>query len=175
MSEWGMMEVPRDEPPSAGEQVCLALGASFLAGAVALFMADMATPWDAPLGLYPILACLAIGGCCGWQVGAGRRELRESRREHQEQMRALIVEVRALRRQVAGARPAGHLYLSHAVGQSDVGIRPTVVDAATDPALQRAREDGIEQGFDIGIRAQLADMGVTPLRPRKARRLTGDS
>lgn len=69
-------------------------------------------------------------------------------------------------------------YMSR-VNQGDaVGIRAGTVDAPTDPsgsALQRAREDGIEEGFDIGLKVQLAERGVTPIpRPRRPR-LTGDS
>lgn len=137
------MEVPRDERPSTrAEQTYLTAGAAFLAGAVALFLADTASAFDAPFGLYPILACLAIGGACGWQAGACRRESREARREQRmeslrqrAQLAELIEEVRELRRQVAAARPAGHMYVSSAA--QSVGIVRAPVDADTVGALER--------------------------------------
>lgn len=78
----------------------------------------------------------------------------------------------------AACRPVGHMYVSGPGQGEAAAARPASVEAPTDPsgsALQQAREDGMEQGFDLGYRAQLADRGVTPLpRPRRPR-LTGDS
>lgn len=72
----------------------------------------------------------------------------------------------------AGGKPdvrARRQYVSGAQGET-IGFRKGgTVDDPTDPSgatLQRAREDGIEQGFEIGYTAQLAERGV---------RLIGDS
>ncbi|MFI7434190.1 hypothetical protein [Micromonospora haikouensis] len=64
-------------------------------------------------------------------------------------------------------------------GEGDtVGILPPTADAATMPtldAVRKAREDGVEEGFDIGLKVRLVDMGVVPLERRRRSRLTGDS
>ncbi|MFF0154840.1 hypothetical protein [Micromonospora sp. NPDC005203] len=44
----------------------------------------------------------------------------------------------------------------------------STLDAPTDPSgatLQRARENGIEQGFEIGYTAQFAERAAAPLLP----------
>ncbi|MGC4770820.1 hypothetical protein ACLQ25_17830 [Micromonospora sp. DT44] len=98
-----------------------------------------------------------------------------------EQFAALVEQREAGARQLrptGTCRPGGHMYVTGTQGET-VGFRRGTVDGPTDPAgltLQRAREDGIEQGFEIGYTAHRAEMGVTPLLPRARRpRLTGES
>lgn len=54
------------------------------------------------------------------------------------------------------------IYAPRASPGDTVDIPPGTVDGMTEPsgpALQRARDDGIEEGFDIGYRAKLATTG----------------
>ncbi|MEV0809705.1 hypothetical protein [Micromonospora sp. NPDC050200] len=144
-------------------------------------------------GMYAILAAgIVIGGCgwaITWMVGQAERRVRGEAADERRKILDRLTELTSAMEQLSsrgGARPGpaspcragGHTYASQASQPAPAGIRQTSVDAATGPSgvrLQRAREDGIEQGFEIGYRAQLAERGVTPLpRPRRPR-LTGDS
>ncbi|MEU8298574.1 hypothetical protein AB0C04_15010 [Micromonospora sp. NPDC048909] len=167
---------PPDRQPRIleAEHGWLAVAAASAAGFTVAYLVDQTTLANIHHGAYIGAGAVFIAGGGGYLIRSAERRVR---RESAAQLAELTSQVRELRRHLARRQPSavGHMYMSHAVGQSTVGIRPATVDGATDPALERAREDGIEQGFDLGVKVQLADMGVIPLQRRQKRRLTGDS
>lgn len=185
---WG----PQAEPPRRHtEYGYLILGVVAIVITVTLYLVDHLARVDIPIGTYPILASLAGLGGCGWIVRSSdaQRQDTHARTEELSQRLAVVEKLLATLAEqrdpgirpvrLASCRPSGHMYVSGSQGET-VGFRKGAsVDGPTDPSgatLQRAREDGIEQGFEIGYTAQLAERGVTPLLPRAQRsRLTGDS
>ncbi|MEV4842215.1 hypothetical protein AB0K20_03175 [Micromonospora matsumotoense] len=171
------MEVARPANRARTELGYLILGTVAATAAAFLFTADHTTGIDAAEGTYPLLASLVCVGGCGWLVRSGdarrRRDLTAGLAELTDRLDALA----ASRTRSTTCR-AG-MYVSRASQGDTVGIRTiATVDAGTDPAgatIQRAREDGIEQGFEIGYRAQLAERGIPLLPTARRRRLTGDS
>ncbi|MET7949192.1 hypothetical protein [Micromonospora sp. NPDC005324] len=173
-----------DPPRRHTEYGYLILGVAAIVLATTLFLVDHLTPVIIPFGTYPLLANLFGAGICGWVVRSSdlQRQDLAQRLARVEAALAALAEQRDVgirqARPVATHRPGGHMYVSGAQGET-IGFRRGTVDAPTDPSgatLQRAREDGIEQGFEIGYTAQLAERGVTPLLHRARRsRLMGDS
>lgn len=187
----GNTEQPPDQsPPSSAraEQTFCTLGFTVLAVACVLCLFEQTGNVQMPRGIYAILAAGIVIGGVGWTVvwSVGRAEARVAagiEADHREvvdrlaQLTSTVQDTPARTKPAASCR-APAIYTSRASQGETVGIRAGTVEAPTDPsgrALQRAREDGIEEGFDIGLKVQLADRGVTPLpRPRRPR-LTGDS
>ncbi|SCL31799.1 hypothetical protein GA0070616_4334 [Micromonospora nigra] len=195
-------DIEEDREPAgsngAAQTVFIIIGTIAATGAGVACLFDSTTHIDLPHGLYAILgAALGIGGC-GWTtchvadraearvhrdlgvtVHQVREDLAATNRRLAELTSFLESHVRSASRTYSPPhRATGHMYASASSQGATVGILATTVDAATDPAVaavRRAREDGIEQGFEIGYQARLADVGVTPLGPARARRLTGDS
>ncbi|MFI1195535.1 hypothetical protein ACH4T9_20070 [Micromonospora sp. NPDC020750] len=128
-------------------------------------------------GGYAVIAAagIVIGGGCGWairrMVGSNQRRVRDlvtgEQREVVERLAELTGAVSDLRAQLVAQRgaPAG---TRRPVG----GAHVSSFQAAL---VQRAREDGIEQGFEIGYQAHLGECGVPYLPSRRRPRLTGDS
>ncbi|MFG1884005.1 hypothetical protein [Micromonospora sp. NPDC049102] len=192
---------PRDaEPPRRRTENCyLIAGVVALTAAAATFTISQLASVTVPQGLYTILVGLSVLGGCGWIVRsgdtqracaleAGKNVLQQRLTAIEEQLATLTEQLAALAEQRETAtrqlrptgtcRPGGNMYVAGTQGET-IGFRRGTVDGPTDPSglsLQRAREDGIEQGFEIGYTAHLAEMGVTPLLPRARRsRLMGDS
>lgn len=173
------MSEPAASPPPAELRLslahgCLLLAAVSLAVSVLLSLADQYTPVVISRGVFSILAALIVVGFSGCLTQVALGQLRRGQLAVAAETSGLRREVAALR--AAPCRVAGHMYVSQA-SQPQAGTGSTSVDAATDPAgvLQRAREVGIEEGFDLGLKVKLADLGVPTLpKPRKPR-LTRDS
>lgn len=173
------MSVPTTSPPPAELNLslahgCLGLAAVSLVASVLLSLADQYTPVVITRGMFAILAALIVVGVLGCLTQVALGQLRRGQL-------AVIAEISALRRELAAlraapCRAAGRMHVSQP-RQPQAGAGSTSVDGATDPVgvLQRAREVGIEEGFDLGLKVKLADLGVPTLpRPRKPR-LTRDS
>lgn len=202
-TKWGTREDTDDDSAGSAEPVFMTIGAVCLSIVVVAILFGQETGVHAPQGVYVILAGGMVIGINGWLTSwLLRREHRASRRYVAEELDVVRQDVDELRQDVEDvkrlleqlldrvdelrprlrpARGCKQVYVSQAAQVEMVGIRQASVDAATDPAgvspLQQAHEAGMEKGFDIGVRTQLAEMGVPWLphqRPRRPR-LTGDS
>ncbi|PZG18997.1 hypothetical protein C1I95_12540 [Micromonospora craterilacus] len=168
------------------------LGTAALTLAAALAYISHATPIEIERNIIDVVTALFVVAMFGWlfttsdgrrrrdlvagkrELTRGQAELRQGQAVLQAQLAELRWEIEQLRRALR-QRPAvgtcspGRLYLSRTAGP--VGIQASTVDSGTEPAdarLQQAREAGIEEGFDIGLRTRLADLGVPTLpRPRR--------
>lgn len=178
-------EQPSIEDPGrlCPEHAFLGVALIALTAAIVALIVEHETTVQVLRGGYSILAAVIVVGFTGWFVGAAARRVR---REVGAAVAGLTAALAELHVQVAQQRvvylPApgrqvGHMYVSSAAQGESIAVPRASVDADTQAAdsIAAAREDGIEKGFEIGYRAQLADLGVTPLpRPRRPR-LTGDS
>lgn len=162
----------------------LTLGSSTTAAIAVLCIIDHTTI-DVEVGLYALLVVLACIGGSGWLVRSGdaqrRRDLTVGLvelRTAQDELASLLADLVRQRPRPATTSCRAGMYVSQASQGDTVGMRIPSVDTQTDPAgvtIQRAREDGIEQGFEIGYRAQLAELGIPLLPTARRPRLTGDS
>ncbi|MGW5556823.1 hypothetical protein ACWER9_06325 [Micromonospora sp. NPDC003944] len=187
---WGPQAT--DPPRRHTEYGYLIVGVAAIGITVTLYLVDHLADVSVPTGTYPILASLAGLGGVGWIVRSSdaqrhderaRQDMLDQRLAAAEALLATLVQQRDVgihpARPAARHIPGGHMYVAGSQGDTIGFRRGSSVDGPTDPSgatLQRAREDGIEQGFEIGYTAQLAERGVTPLRQRARRsRLMGDS
>ncbi|MFE7869782.1 hypothetical protein ACFUYE_05455 [Micromonospora humida] len=171
------MEVARPATRARTELGYLILGTVAATTAALVFIADHTTGADAVEGTYPLLASLVCVGGCGWLVRSGDARRRRDLNAGLDQLTGRLDALAASRTRSTTCR-AG-MYVSRASQGDTVGIRTmATVDDRTDPAgvtIQQAREEALEQGFEIGYRAREAERGVTLLPTARRRRLTGDS
>ncbi|RKN38433.1 hypothetical protein D7223_30985 [Micromonospora endolithica] len=199
---WGFL---KQQPRRRTEYGYLTLATFAGTGLAFVCLVDHFVPGvDFATGVYAGLVSLAGIGGCGWIVRSGdsqrRKDLTDAAKQICDRLDAVArlatavddvaTVVVATHDRVASptvstsrgvastpCRGAGHMYLGGR--QADTVNLRSKVDAPTNPslaALEKAREAGIEEGFDIGIKTKLADLGVPTLpksRPRP--RLTGDS
>lgn len=173
---------------SSGHVSYLLVSIVTLTVAVVMVIVDHATPVEMASGGYAVLATVSGAAFVGWVVrSASAMLLRKVHESHQWMVSQVATPLppgggRAPERTVtprtvrASCRlVAGRTYVSTLAGSGGgegdtAGIPLPTVDAATVPtfdAVRKAREDGVEEGFDIGLRVQLADMGVVPLERRR--------
>ncbi|WP_431976211.1 hypothetical protein [Micromonospora haikouensis] len=173
---------------SGGHVSYLLVSIVTLTVAVVMVIIDHATPVEMASGGYAVLAAVSGAAFVGWVVrSSAAMLLRKVHESHQWMVSQVATPL------PAGGAPApepattprtvrascrlatGRTYVSTvaAAGGGDgdtVGILSPTVDAATVPtfdAVRKAREDGVEEGFDIGLKVRLADMGVVPLERRR--------
>lgn len=163
---WGTQKLQPPEPGQMHAAHQWLLGAAIVTTiSVGSYLGDYADLWrlhKAALIGMPVASLLCW---CGWIIRSAESRVRQ---EFGDQGAELSVQIEQLRGMLANltsarAQPIDHPDASGSAGEA-VGIQRT--NAA---AVRAAREAGIEEGFEIGIRANLAECGVTPLPTRRWR------